>query len=607
MCGIIGYTGTKEATPKIMKGLSILEYRGYDSAGLAAVGERQVTTVKCCGRIKNLEEKLRQAPNSPQSCCAIGHTRWATHGGVTDENAHPHTAGGVTLVHNGIIENEKDWREQLADDGYRFASQTDTEIAAALFDRAYREAKDPVQAIYQALPLLRGSYAFAMLFADRPGEIYAVRRDSPLLVAQGKDGCYLASDVAALAVFAKQYALVEEGVVLRLTKEGVRLCHKSGERKAPLLVRINTSYEKTDLNDYETFMKKEICEQPQAVLALLNGRIQNGLPDFSKDGLPVNFFDRVRRVHMVACGSAMHAGLLGARLIEEKAGIPTSVFIASEYRYHMPPKEEGVLLIAISQSGETADTLAALRAARARGTPVLAIVNAENSSIAREADLVLYTHAGPEIAVATTKGYCTQIALLWIISDFINSRCKNAASASLSARWQKSVPAAISTTIAREGELSQLAATLASAERLFYIGRGRDYALAMEGSLKLKEISYLHSEAYAAGELKHGTISLIEEGTPVIALCTDDRLAEKISSNVREVASRGAHVTVLCKASCASLFAGSASVFPLRFESDEETVFAAMTAMQLLAYHTARLRGCDVDKPRNLAKSVTVE
>ena len=607
MCGIIGYTGTEEATPKIMKGLSILEYRGYDSAGLAVVGERQIATVKCCGRIKNLEEKLRQAANLPQGCCAIGHTRWATHGGVTDENAHPHTAGGVTLVHNGIIENEKDWRKQLAADGYRFSSETDTEVAAALFDRAYRETGEPIQAIYQVLPLLRGSYAFAMLFADRPGEIYAVRRDSPLLVAQGEGGCYLASDVAALAAFTKHYALVEEGVVIRLNKGAIQLCYKSGEQKAPLFLSINTQYEKADRGGYETFMKKEICEQPQAVLALLNDRIQNGLPNFSKDGLPADFFDRVRRIHIVACGSAMHAGLLGARLIEGEAGIPTSVFVASEYRYHMPPKEKGVLLIAISQSGETADTLAALRAARARGTPVLAIVNAESSTIAREADCVLYTHAGPEIAVATTKGYCTQVALLWIISDFINSRRKNAASTSFSTRWQKSVPAAISATIAREEELLQLATTLAHAERLFYIGRGRDYALAMEGSLKLKEISYLHSEAYAAGELKHGTISLIEEGTPVIALCTDDRLAEKISSNVREVASRGAHVTVLCKASYASLFTGSALVFPLCFESDEETVFAAMTAMQLLAYHTARLRGCDVDKPRNLAKSVTVE
>ncbi|MBQ8350861.1 MAG: glutamine--fructose-6-phosphate transaminase (isomerizing) [Clostridia bacterium] len=609
MCGIIGYTGRQNAIPKITAGLSVLEYRGYDSAGLAAAGNGRITTIKCCGRVKDLEEKLRQTEEIITTC-AIGHTRWATHGGVTDRNAHPHTVGYVTLVHNGIIENEKEWRERLTLDGYHFSSETDTEVAAALLNRAYQKTKDPLQAIYGVLEILRGSYAFAMIFADRTDEIYAVRQDSPLLIAQGEDGCYLASDLTALVSYASTYCVPDEGVVVRLNQDGIFLCYKDGTQKEPIYQQSGMQHAAAERGGYDTFMKKEICEQPQALRAALNGREAEGLPDFSINALPTDFFDNVHRIHIVACGSAMHAGLLGARLLERDTGIPTTIFIASEYRYHMPPKEEGTLLIAISQSGETADTLAALRAAKARGIPVLAIVNAENTAIAREAAHVLYTHAGPEIAVATTKGYCTQVALLWMISLFLSNRRKTIAQDTIKERLaflKESAPKAISAVIARESELSHIAERLDGHDRLFYIGRGRDYALAAEGSLKLKEISYVHSEAYAAGELKHGTISLIEPGTPVIAFCTEDALAEKMLSNVREVASRGASVTVLCKASLSSLFLQSAVVFPLDCENDETAVFAMMTAMQLIAYETARRRGCDVDKPRNLAKSVTVE
>ena len=609
MCGIIGYTGCRNAIPKIVEGLSLLEYRGYDSAGIAAIQNEQITTVKCCGRVAALQEKLEKQMTDAQSLCAIGHTRWATHGGVTDNNAHPHTAGRVTLVHNGIIENEKEWRGTLSQEGCRFLSETDTEVAAVLLDRAYGETNDPVKAIYQVLPLLRGSYAFGILFAGREDEIYAVRKDSPILAAPGEDGCYLASDITALAPHASVYCLPPEKTVIRLKKDGISFCYEDGQCETPAYRAIESQRVAADRDGYDTFMKKEICEQPQAICAALCGRERDGLPDLTQDGLPIDFFDRTKRIHIVACGSAMHAGLLGARTIEQETGIPVSVFIASEYRYHMPPEEDGTLLIAISQSGETADTLAAVRAAKALHVPVLGIVNAENTAIARESDHVLYTHAGPEIAVATTKGYCTQVVLLKVISLFLAMRRETLPLDVIRARLsslKSEAPQAIRAVIESEAALQAIAAGLDGCERLFYIGRGSDYALATEGSLKLKEISYLHSEAYAAGELKHGTISLIEQGTPVIAICTEEALAEKIRSNVKEVASRGAAVTVLCKTRFSSAFEEAATVFPIDFDGCAAE-FAVMAAVQLIAYKAAKRRGRDVDKPRNLAKSVTVE
>lgn len=610
MCGIIGYTGKNDAIPKILAGLTVLEYRGYDSAGFAAQTEHGTITVKSCGRIAALEEKAKHECDGVHARCAIGHTRWATHGGVSERNAHPHTAERVTLVHNGIIENEKEWRAALEKEGITFLSETDTEVAAALFARAYAACEDPTAAIFQVLPLLRGSYAFAILFSDRPGEIYAVRKDSPLLLCRGEDGAYLASDLTALLPYSNTYAIPDEGVVARLCPEGDILLYSSPAVSfPPAYIRTDMQHSAAERGGYETFMKKEIHEQPQAFLAALNGREKNGLPCYESDGITDDFFDGVRRLHIVACGSAMHAGMLGAREIETRAALPVQVFVASEYRYHMPPPEEGTLLLLISQSGETADTLAALRAAKANGIPTLAIVNAPNTSIAREADRVLYTHAGPEVAVATTKGYSTQAALLFHLALYLSHRRRrqgaDATRAAL-AHLTEEVPAAMARAMARDGEIHALAATLFGASHLFYIGRGYDFALATEGSLKLKEISYLHSEAYAAGELKHGTISLIEEGTPVIALSTDPALAEKTAGNVREVSSRGAQVLLLCTEETAPCFAEGCRALVLK-EKGAAAVFAALVAMQLLAYETAKLRNCDIDRPRNLAKSVTVE
>lgn len=610
MCGIIGYTGCENAIPKITNGLAVLEYRGYDSAGLAAETADGTVVIKCRGRVADLCAKVEAEAPAMYADCAIGHTRWATHGGVTDANAHPHTHGRVTLVHNGILENEKEWREKFLADGVVFHSETDTEVAAVLIDRLYAEGSDPVGALYRATDLLRGSYAFAVLFSDRPGELYAIRHDSPLLLCEGKDGTYLASDLTALLPYSRAYYCLEEGVVARLTKENARLVARDGTERAPAYETTDIERTAAERGGYETFMEKEIHEQPQALRAAMCGRVTDGLPDFSGEGLTEEFLRQVRRIHMVACGSAMHAGMLGAAFIEEQAGIPTEVFIASEYRYHMPPTEAGTLVIVISQSGETADTLAAERLAREKGLSVAAIVNAPNSSIAREADCVLYTHAGPEIAVATTKGYCTQAMVLLLLSLALaraGKKMTDEAVRAATADLTDNVPAAVSAVIAQSDALRDYAREFHGADRLFYIGRGRDRALAMEGSLKLKEISYLHSEAYAAGELKHGTISLIEEGTPVIAISTEAALSEKMTGNVREVACRGAEVLVLCREKEAAVFPQSARIYALPAESDAAASFAALLAMQIIAYEVAKARGCDIDRPRNLAKSVTVE
>ena len=610
MCGIIGYTGCENAIPKITNGLAVLEYRGYDSAGLAAETKNGMTVLKCRGRVSDLCAKVTAEAPAIYAECAIGHTRWATHGGVTDENAHPHTHGRVTLVHNGILENEKEWREKFLAEGVSFRSETDTEVAAVLIDRLYAENGDPVQALYRAADLLRGSYAFAVLFADRPGELYAIRHDSPLLLCEGKDGAYLASDLTALLPYSRAYYCLEEGVAARLTKEAVRLIGRDGTERAPAYETTELERTAAERGGYETFMQKEIHEQPQALRAAMCGRVHDGTPDFSAEGLTEEFLRRVRRIHIVACGSAMHAGMLGGAFIEEQANVPTEVFIASEYRYHMPPVDPDTLVIIISQSGETADSLAAERLAREKGLKVVAIVNAPNSSIAREADHVLYTHAGPEIAVATTKGYCTQAMVLLLLSLAMAHAKGTMTPDAVRAATQDltdNIPAAVSAVIAQSDALQDYARAFHGADRLFYIGRGRDRALAMEGSLKLKEISYLHSEAYAAGELKHGTISLIEEGTPVIAISTEAALAEKMTGNVREVACRGAEVLVLCRESEAAVFPQSARIYPLPAESDAAASFAALLAMQIIAYEVAKARGCDIDRPRNLAKSVTVE
>lgn len=610
MCGIIGYTGTGNAVPKMLKGLSVLEYRGYDSVGIAAQTADGTDVVKCKGRIHALEEKLRDEPVEG-SHCAIGHTRWATHGGPSDRNAHPHRAGNVILVHNGIIENYKALKEELQAKGVEFKSETDTEVAAALLNENYTPGGDPLAAIRKTVARLRGAYAFGILFADREGEVWMVRSGSPLILAKGKDGYYLASDVTALLPFTRESAPMDEGAIARLTGDSAVLFDENGGEHEPKWMTTTLTPESAQKGGYPHFMLKEIHEQPEAVKKSVSSRIdRNGLPDFSADGIDADFWRGIRAVQIVACGSAMHAGLVGQRVLEQYAGLPTTVHIASEYRYYPPLGDEGTLVIVISQSGETADSLAALRYAKEHGRHTLGIVNAVETTIAREADKRIYTYAGPEIAVATTKGYCTQASVLYAIAaaaglsrGVIDAKTAKELLHDIS----EEVPAVLETMLGKEEQFCRIAKALADHEHVFYIGRGLDYAMSMEGALKLKEISYIHCEAYAAGELKHGTISLIEPGTPVIALATDPALFEKTESNLREVGSRGAQVTLICPEGVEVPEESAGEIIRLPECSAPARLFASMLAVQMIAYEAASFRGCDIDRPRNLAKSVTVE
>lgn len=610
MCGIIGYTGTANAVPKMLKGLSVLEYRGYDSVGIAAQVADGTDVVKCKGRIHALEEKLRDEPVEG-SHCAIGHTRWATHGGPSDRNAHPHRSGNVILVHNGIIENYKALKETLAAKGVTFQSETDTEVAAALLNDNYQPGSDPLAAIRATVVQLRGAYAFGILFSDRPGEVWVVRSGSPLILAKGKDGYYLASDVTALLPFTRESAPMDEGSVARLTPDRAVLFDENGGEHEPVWTTTTLTPESAQKGGYPHFMLKEIHEQPGAVKKSVSSRIdKDGLPNFSADGIDADFWRGIRAVQIVACGSAMHAGLVGQRVLEEYAGLPTTVHIASEYRYYPPLGDAGTLVIVISQSGETADSLAALRYAKAHGRQTLGIVNAVETTIAREADKRIYTYAGPEIAVATTKGYCTQASVLYAIAaaaGLARGVMDAAAAAEIMRDISVEVPAILEQMLTKEAQFRRVAKALADHEHVFYIGRGLDYAMSMEGALKLKEISYIHCEAYAAGELKHGTISLIEPGTPVIALATDPGLFEKTESNLREVQSRGAQVTLICPEGVEVPEESANEIIRLPECSAPARLFASLLAVQMIAYEAAAFRGCDIDRPRNLAKSVTVE
>lgn len=610
MCGIIGYTGTGNAVPKMLKGLSVLEYRGYDSVGIAVQTADGTDVVKCKGRIHALEEKLRDEPVEG-SHCAIGHTRWATHGGPSDRNAHPHRAGNVILVHNGIIENYKALKEELQAKGVEFKSETDTEVAAALLNENYTPGGDPLAAIRKTVARLRGAYAFGILFADREGEVWVVRSGSPLILAKGKDGYYLASDVTALLPFTRESAPMDEGAIARLTGDSAVLFDENGGGHEPKWMTTTLTPESAQKGGYPHFMLKEIHEQPEAVKKSVSSRIdKDGLPDFSADGIDADFWRGIRAVQIVACGSAMHAGLVGQRVLEQYAGLPTTVHIASEYRYYPPLGDEGTLVIVISQSGETADSLAALRYAKEHGRHTLGIVNAVETTIAREADKRIYTYAGPEIAVATTKGYCTQASVLYAIAaaaGLSRGVIDAKAAKELLRDISEEVPAVLETMLGKEAQFCRIAKALADHEHVFYIGRGLDYAMSMEGALKLKEISYIHCEAYAAGELKHGTISLIEPGTPVIALATDPALFEKTESNLREVGSRGAQVTLICPEGVEVPEESAGEIIRLPECSAPARLFASMLAVQMIAYEAASFRGCDIDRPRNLAKSVTVE
>lgn len=609
MCGIIGYTG-KQATQILLEGLRSLEYRGYDSAGISVAGENGIVTVKRPGRVAQLCDEI-EARGGVYGCCGIGHTRWATHGRPSEVNSHPHISKNLVLVHNGIIENYLELRRELVSAGYHFASDTDTECAAHLIDMFYRESRDPLAAIRGAIRRLTGSYAFGIIFNDRPNEIYATRRDSPLIAAHTPDGSYIASDIPALLPHTRQIIRIAEGEVVCLTPGGLEFFTSDGKTTQRASETVDWTVDAADKEGYAHFMLKEIHEEPDVIRRSASHRIgESGLPDFSADGVDDALLRSADSLSIIGCGSAMHAGLVGRMLIERLADIPVTVDLASEYRYAPSVTTGYTLAVPVSQSGETSDTLQALRLARQRGLSSLGIINVVGSAIARESDAVMYTGAGPEIAVATTKGYASQVTVLSMLAiklGYLRGTIDAERARALCRGLSEELPRQISEIISRRNEISALAKKLYTHDDLFYIGRGPDAAAAPECSLKLKEISYIHSEAYAAGELKHGTLSLVTEGTPVIALATDPGYYDKMTGNIREVRSRGGYVILVCAPDFASPGEYADDVFILPAVDPLLSPLQSVVFSQLLAYETALLRGCDVDHPRNLAKSVTVE
>ena len=606
MCGIIGYTGGKEAEGIIVDGLEILEYRGYDSAGIA-VSQKDggVQMRKCAGRVRDLRSLCRKG--KIQGTCGIGHTRWATHGGVCDANAHPHRFGKVTVVHNGIIENYRGLAKKynLQD---RRRSQTDSEVAAAVLAHFYNG--DPFAAIRKTVLKLKGTFAFGILFEDIPEVIFAVRNVSPIVIGQVQEGSMLASDVTALGQYTKEYFVLPEFHVAVLKKEGVELYDMSGEPAEPEWMTVSWDVDKSSKGGYPFYMEKEIMEQPQVIAETVQPRICGGMPDFGVDGIPDNLFEDCKRICVVACGTAMHAGLVGKALMQSLVRIHMDVELASEFMYTDVIVDEETLVIAISQSGETIDTLEAVKYAKKNGAKTLAIVNVRGASVARASDYVIYTNAGPEIAVASTKAYTTQLAVLYLLTgrmayvrgSFGETEAKSFASQLLLA------PEAMQQVLDRKEEIHYIARSILNAKDVFMMGRGLDYSILLEGSLKLKEISYIHSEAYASGELKHGTIALITEDTPVVAVVTQSKLQSKEFSNIKEVQSRGAGVILFMKETFElDKEAAWESVFQLPAMEDSFMVMPASAALQLLAYYVSLDKGLDVDKPRNLAKVVTVE
>ncbi len=608
MCGIVGYVGPKDCSEVLVSALRKLEYRGYDSAGIAVFEDGSIKVAKEKGRLDDLVAKM-QTEGTPKGHIGVGHTRWATHGVPSAKNSHPHAGGEkVTLVHNGIIENYKELKEQLISEGRTFVSETDTEVVAQLLDSNYEG--DPVKAIAKTLSQVEGSFALGILFADREGELYAVRRESPLIVGVGEDETFIASDVPAIIKYTSQYYLLEHDEIAMLSENGVSFCTLEGENIEKELKVADWDQEAAEKGGYEHYMLKEIHEQPTAVKTTITPRISDGLPCLEECSITLEKLSDIKQIYVVACGTAMHAGMVGKYVIEKLARVPVHVDIASEFRYREPLINEGDLVIIISQSGETADSLAAMRLAKSMGAKTLAIVNAKGSSIAREADMLIYTHAGPEIAVASTKAYMVQISVMYLLA-FELAQAKGRIDDETCRRLTgvlTMVPGVIEETINKvDAQCNEIATKLLEADSLLYIGRGLDYALSMEGSLKLKEISYIHSESYAAGELKHGTISLITDGMPVIAVATQNALYDKTVSNIKEVKARGAMVILVCDEQ--AQVGEDVADYIIRVPRIEEILMPMIAAvpLQLLAYYTSVHRGNDVDKPRNLAKSVTVE
>ena len=606
MCGIVGYVGKRSAQDVLLDGLEKLEYRGYDSAGVALALDGGIRVVKSKGRLTALREKLA-AQQLAQSFCGIGHTRWATHGEPSDVNSHPHSTPRVSIVHNGIIENYGLLKERLAAKGYTFQSETDTEVLVKLIDSCY--TGDPLRALQQALAKVRGSYALAVLFRDYPDTIFAVKRESPLIVGWGEGENFVASDIPALLKYTRKYSVLEEGDMAVCTTEGIRFYNEFGEPVERQQLTADWDMEAAEKGGYPHFMLKEINEQPAAIMATVSPRVEDGLPVLRIPELTDEVLRGIGRVHLVGCGTAMHAGMVGKSAIETLARVPAEVDIASEFRYRDPILEKNDLVIIISQSGETSDTLAALKLAKSRGVPVLAIVNVVGSSIARAADYVMYTYAGPEIAVASTKAYMVQMCVLYLFAlrlAYARGRLSEAETRRFTAQLLRA-PEVVKPRLADCEQIKYLASRYVNTQSCFFIGRGFDYALSLEGSLKLKEISYVHSDAYAAGELKHGTISLITDGVPVIALATQKQVYEKTISNAKETRSRGARVLLFTTKDAVVPEGVADAVIRLDEYEDILMPLQLIVPLQLFAYYIALNRGCDIDKPRNLAKSVTVE
>lgn len=609
MCGIVGYVGPKDCSDVLVSALTKLEYRGYDSAGIAVFSDDSIKTVKTKGKLKDLEDKLVQV-GKPEGHIGIGHTRWATHGEPSDVNSHPHSGARVTIVHNGIIENYIELKEYLVSKGREFLSDTDTEVVAQLLDYTYDG--NPIETIDKVMAELKGSFALGIMFKDFPDRVFAVRRESPLIVGVAEGECFIASDVPAILQYTRDYYLLDHDEIATLTSEGVTFVD---EHLNPIEKELKTAdwdMEAAEKGGYPHFMIKEINEQPSAIKTTIMPRIKDGLPCLEECGITLEKLKAFNNITIVACGTAMHAGMVGKYVIEDIARVPVTVDIASEYRYRNPIVGEGDLVIIISQSGETADSLAAMRLAKKKGATTLAIVNAKGSSIAREADMLIYTLAGPEIAVASTKAYITQLSVMYLFAFELAlakekvsvAECKRLVSALMK------MPEAVQYVIDNcEEKCKYIATKLISADSLLYIGRGLDYALSMEGSLKLKEVSYIHSESYAAGELKHGTISLIDENMPVISIATQTDVIPKTISNIVEVKSRGAKIILVCTDACARGLKDGVADYVVEIPHSEELLMpiTAVVPLQLIAYYTSINRGNDPDKPRNLAKSVTVE
>lgn len=607
MCGIVGYAGPRDCTDVLISALSKLEYRGYDSAGIAVFENGKIAVEKTKGRLKDLEDKMVRE-HRPVGHCGIGHTRWATHGEPSDINSHPHGNKRVSIVHNGIIENYIKLKAFLTEKGYEFISDTDTEIVAKLLDYYYNG--NPVETIARVISEIEGSYALGIIFSDFQDKVFAVRKDSPLIIGVGQGENFIASDVTAVLKYTKDYYLLEQDEIVAISPAQVEITDIHGCRIEKELQHATWDEEAAEKGGYEHFMLKEIHEQPTALKTTITPRIMEHMPFLEECGITTEMLNHFHKIYIVACGTAMHAGMVGKYVIEKLARVEVTVDIASEFRYCDPVLSEDDLVILISQSGETADTRAVLRLAKENHATTLAIVNVKGSSIARESDFVVYTHAGPEISVASTKAYMVQLSIMYLFAfqlayakgKITEERCRELT------KLLEEMPELVEKTLGTQAECQYIASKLVNADSLLYIGRGLDYALSMEGSLKLKEISYIHSESYAAGELKHGTISLITQAMNVIAVATQDNLFDKTISNVKEAKARGAKVTLVCKEGIE--MTGDVADYIVHVPAAADDILMPLVTvvpLQLIAYYTSVLRGCDVDKPRNLAKSVTVE